>query len=406
MGIQCRERRFVHEHLVDGTPSTTNPTKKDVEGFEMIIKDEIHGTIEFDELEEAVINTSPFQRLRRIKQMSVTNLVYPGANHTRFEHSIGTSHLAALMARRVGLKNEDVQKVKLYGLLHDIGHTPFSHEGEDVLKQHVGNHEALGEKIVLSGEIADAISQQYKPREIVAVGKSQLGSIVTSDFGADRMDYLKRDALNTGVAYGIVDIDRILHTLVMREEKGKQRICIGKGGLEAAEYLLVARFVMFSAVYLHRTVRIATAMLYRALEKAIEDGIDPINLAGMDDEQANAEIMKTRGAKYARALQTRQLYKEVCTLPKDEIGSDVKARKLERQLSSEFGCDIIVDYPHSFFKPVDMDVEFDGKLVPIMKLSKLIQSLKEAEEGRLGALVLASEGDKTRYGQKIRQKLM
>lgn len=141
----------------------------------MIIKDEIHGTLQFDELEGRVIDSSAFQRLRRIKQMSITNLVYPGANHTRFEHSLGTAHLAALIARKVGLPEEEVRKVKLYGLLHDIGHTAFSHEGEDVVKRYIGDHELRGRQIIMHGEIADIISESFRPSEIADAASSPTG---------------------------------------------------------------------------------------------------------------------------------------------------------------------------------------------------------------------------------------
>ncbi len=354
----------------------------------MIIKDELYGTLEFDELEARVIDSGPFQRLRRIKQMSVTSLVYPGANHTRFEHSLGTAHLSSVIARRIGLGDEDVRKVKLFGLLHDVGHTAFSHEGEDVVEKYVGDHESLGRRKIAQGEIADIISENYLPGEIADVEKSPYGSIIASDLGADRMDYLKRDALNTGVAYGLIDIDRVVHTLSMHEGE----LCIGKGGLEAAEYLLVARFMMFSAVYLHRTVRIATAMLYRAMEGAISDrSVSPEKFTEMDDEEAFAAISRSRkGGPYAKALLRRQLYKEVCSLPR-EGWSERGARRAGIEMSKTLGCDIIVDYPHGFFKPVGFQVKTDSGLRPIAEISTLVQSLKKAEEDRLKVLVLAEE---------------
>jgi putative nucleotidyltransferase with HDIG domain len=366
----------------------------------MIIKDEIHGTIGFDGLEAKVIDCPTYQRLRRIKQMSVTNLVYPGANHTRFEHSLGTAHLSALIARKVGLEEEDIRKVKLYGLLHDIGHSAFSHEGEDVVKRYIGDHEKRGIERIAKGELADIISENFRPKEIADVARSPYGSIITSDLGSDRMDYLKRDALNTGVAYGIIDMDRIVHTLMM--DKGQ--LCIGKGGLEAAEYLLVARFMMFSAVYMHRTVRIATAMLYRAIEGSIEDGtIEPKEFADMDDESAFARMRCSRlGGRYTNALIDRQLYKEVCSFPK-EGWTEAKARKLEGELKERIGADILVDHPHQFFKPIELKVEMEGRLQPINRLSKLVQSLKNAEEGRMRVLVLAEEGVKEREGGAIRK---
>ncbi len=365
----------------------------------MIIKDEIHGTVQFDSLEERIIDSAPFQRLRRIKQMSVTNLVYPGANHSRFEHSIGTAHLSYVIGRKLGLGEDDLRKVKLYGLLHDIGHTPFSHEGEDVVRKYIGDHEKLGKDKILHGEIADILSENFDPKGIAKIGESGYGAIITSDLGADRMDYLKRDALNTGVAYGIIDIDRIVHTLAI--EKGE--LYIGKGGLEAAEYLLVARFMMFSAVYMHRTVRIATAMLYRALQRAIDDQtLSPIQFKDMDDESALSAIGRSdRGGPYALALLRRRLYKEVCSFPK-KGWSEGSARKAEEALMQRAGGDWIVDYPHEFFKQVELRAATEDGLRPIAEVSSLVQSLKKAEEGRMRVLVIGEEGRKAE-AERIRK---
>jgi hypothetical protein len=359
----------------------------------MIIKDEIHGTLEFDDFEERIIDSAPFQRLRRIKQMSITSLVYPGANHTRFEHSLGTAYLSSIIARRLGLDADTARRVKLYGLLHDIGHTAFSHEGEDVLKKYLGDHESLGRKKILSGAIADILSENYRPKDIAGMEKSSYGSIVTSDLGADRMDYLKRDALNTGVAYGIIDVDRIVHTLAMEKE-----LCISKGGLEAAENLLVARFMMFSTVYLHRTVRIATAMLYRAMEGAIGDGtLEPERFMELGDESALALMSSSKqGGPWANALLARRLYKETCSFPSAGwTGAGVKS--LEKKLSAKFNRQIIADYPHQFFKPVAFRVKTDEGLRPITELSTLVQSLRKSEEERRRVLILTDS--QTRQNQ-------
>lgn len=364
----------------------------------MLIKDEIHGTMEFGELEGRIIDSAPFQRLRRIRQMSITNLVYPGANHSRFEHSLGTAHLSGVIAGRVGLDEETAAKVKLYGLLHDIGHTAFSHEGEDVLKKHIGDHEENGRRRIVGGELADILSENYRPAEIADMGESAYGGIVTSDLGADRMDYLERDARNTGVAYGLIDRDRIVHTLTM---KGGE-LCIGEGGLEAAEYLLVARFMMFSAVYMHHTVRIATAMLYRAIECSLEDGtLAPEQFMELDDEGAMAAMARSRlGGKYANALLTRRLYKEACSFPK-EGWDGARAAELGKRLSAEAGCEIIVDYPHQFFKPAGVKVVMPDGMKPITALSTLVESLKKAEEGRMRVLVLADASARDKLGDRI-----
>lgn len=357
----------------------------------MIIKDEIHGTIGFDELEARIIDHPDFQRLRRIRQMSITYLVYPGANHTRFEHSLGTAYLSWVMGKKLGLDEDEAKKVKLCGLLHDIGHNAFSHEGEDVLKKHLGSHEEIGKKKMLEGEIADIVSENYQPKEIVETGH---GNIIESDLGADRMDYLKRDALNTGVAYGIIDIDRIVHTLCM--EKGE--LCIEKGGFEAAEYLLIARFMMFSTVYMHKTVRIATAMLYRAIECAISDGtLEPEEFTKLGDESALAAMASSgNGGRYAKALLERNLYKEVFSFPKNSYSPE-----MEKELSEKLGIDVIVDYPQQFFKPVELKVKTKDGLKSVAELSELVQSLKQAEEKRMRVLVLTDEENRKKHGEEL-----
>ena len=370
----------------------------------MIIRDEIHGNMEFSSLEEKIIDTPSFQRLRHIKQMSVSNLVYPGANHTRFEHSLGTAHLSERIARKIGLDEDEVGKIKLYGLLHDVGHTAFSHEGEDVVKKYIGNHEELGKKLITSGSIADIISENYRPKEIAKIGQSKngIGSIVTSDLGADRMDYLKRDALNTGVAYGLIDIERVIHTLDFE----KNEICINKRGLEAAEFLLTARFMMFSAVYMHRTVRIATAMLYRAIDGAIEDGVLEENeLCEIEDEIALWKMTTSnKGEPYARRLLNRDLYKEVVSIPKEKINPKDIA-KIQMAIKENLDCDAIVDYPHTYFKPVSIKVKNEGRLEPITKISGLITSLRESEEKRAVVIVAVDKKDKQKHTKKIKEIL-
>ncbi len=363
----------------------------------MIIKDEIYGTIGFDGLEERIIDTADFQRLRRIKQMSVTNLVYPGANHTRFEHSLGTAHLSETIGRKVGLDEDKLKQVKLYALLHDIGHIAFSHEGEDMLEKHIGDHEKIGKEKITSGEIGDMLSENYSPKRILAVRGSMEGSIVDSDIGADRMDYLKRDAHNTGVAYGIIDIDRIVHTLLL--EKGE--LCIGKGGLEAAESLLIARFMMFSTVYLHKTVRIATAMLYRAIENSISDTMEPEEFKSLDDEEAMLRMGASEKARtYVDALLRRKLYKEVASFQTVKVKpGDVEV--LEGKLSKRFNCDIIIDYPHPFFKPVEFRVKTGQGLKPISELSTIVRSLRESEGQRMKVLVVTDNESREREGKRI-----
>lgn len=177
------------------------------------IRDPLHGTVVLSELEEKILDTPSMQRLRGIRQLAAAYLVYPGANHTRFEHSIGTLFLADRICRELKLPAEKAAKVRLAALLHDVGHTAFSHEAETILMRHIGNHEEIGEKMVQSGEIADILSGSYSAKEIALLPRTPLGEIITSDIGADRMDYLLRDSHYTGVAYGVIDADRICSTL-------------------------------------------------------------------------------------------------------------------------------------------------------------------------------------------------
>ncbi len=362
-----------------------------------IIKDELYGTIEFNETQGRIIDSTEFQRLRGIRQMSVTNLVYPGANHTRFEHSLGTSHLASVIANRLIDDRDAREKIKLFGLVHDIGHTAFSHEGEDVLKDYLGEHEKIGKKIIEKGGIADILDENYGAKNICDMfGKE---TIIEADIGADRMDYLKRDALNTGVAYGVIDTDRLVHTVRL---SGKE-LCISEGGLEAAESLLVGRFMMFSTVYLHKTVRIATAMLHRAIRNSIEDGtIKPEEFIYMGDEVAYWRMRDSRdGGEYAKRILERRLYKEITAIPEGKISRD-EAKKLEKELGEKFKCDIIIDYPAQFSKTVELKVlKKDGKIARLVEMSELVNSLAEAEKKRRRILILAREEDKKKHGSSI-----
>ncbi len=363
----------------------------------MIIKDEVFGTIEFDELESRIINHPIFQRLRRIKQMSVSYLVYPGANHTRFEHSLGTSNLSALIAKKVGLDKEKIQKIKLYGLVHDLGHCAFSHEGEHVISKYIGNHEEIGKGIIFESEIGDIIGEKFTKREIADLGKNKLGEIVTSDIGSDRMDYLKRDALNTGVAYGIIDIDRIINTL-----KFKNEIYVSKKGIDAAEYLLIARSTMFATVYLHKTVRGATAMLFRAIERSIKDEtIKPQEFLQIGDEVALDRMTRSKeGGKYAKDLLQRKLVKEITSIETDYLDTK-KIEEVEEKICEKFKADLFFDVKHHIFKEPKIKVETENGFDSLMNRSKTIQALKESEREKIKTLVFGYE--ETRKKIKIQE---
>ena len=362
----------------------------------MIIKDEIYGTIQCSELEERIIDSEEFQRLHRIKQMAFTYLVYPSATHTRFEHCLGTMHLASTIAEKIGFNGEQLEKIRLFALVHDIGHVAFSHESEYVLKQFLGDHEEIGRKKIMKGELCDILSENFSPKELLDIEGRPEGKIITSDLGADRMDYLIRDARNTGVAYGIIDVDRIVHTLSME----KNELAIDESSLNAAESLLIARFMMFSTVYLHRTVRIAAAMLRKGILMAIESKtIKAGDFLNAGDEEILLK-MQVGDNKYANALLKRKLYKEVLSIEPDEkIKKNIG--KLEEEWSEKLKTDIIIDYPPVFSRPANFKVKTKSGLKLITELSDLVRVLETSEQKRKRILILCPAEDKEKIKNKI-----
>ena len=227
------------------------------------------------DIEKQVIDTLPVQRLRGIKQLSIGSMAYPGGDHTRFAHSLGVMHLAGQIAERlrasVTISDDEWQAVRLAGLLHDIGHGPFSHSSEEILVKYRGlNHEQLGKEVVEKSELADVLKGcGFEPKEIIdltfgkeAKGKRYLHQITASQVDADKLDFLVRDSYYTGVEYGRIDISRLIQAMdVIGDE-----IAIDLKALYALEAFMIARYEMFLAVYYHRSVRSAEIMLHKAMD--------------------------------------------------------------------------------------------------------------------------------------------
>jgi len=350
------------------------------------IRDPLHGTVQLTDLEERLLDSPQMQRLRGVRQLAMAYLVYPGANHSRFEHSIGTLALADKMASEIGIENDRLEKLRLAALLHDVGHTAFSHEAEAVLSPYIGSHEKIGERLIAEGEIADIISEQHSPSEISRLHRTPLGSIISSDIGADRMDYLLRDSHYTGVAYGVIDSDRVCSTAGM-DSKG---VFITERGLLAAESLLVARFTMFSTVYLHKTVRIASRMLQQALLLAIGDGtLQPESALHLGDSQVLASLLESPSAcELSRRLSYRRLYKKAFSLPLSSLG--LRQEEAEEELSRKCGCSVLLDIPRLSLKS-KIRLEYGGRKSPLASASELVASLQKMQESRLDVLVMCEE---------------
>ena len=238
------------------------------------VRDPIHDYIDLNSLQAKLVDTPAYQRLRWIKQLGPINLVYPGANHTRHEHCMGTCHVIGKMADSIGLDSNDKQLVSVAGLLHDLGHTAFSHLGDEI--EGVEDHVIRTTNIILNTDLSNIISDEgLDPHEVnqIILGNHRLGSLVSGDLDGDRLDYLVRDAHYTGVSTG-VDMGRLIATMSMSDSN----LVIKEKGLTAVEALLTARSTMYSTVYFHPFARGAQLMLARAANHAISSGLSLIHI--------------------------------------------------------------------------------------------------------------------------------
>ena len=243
------------------------------------ITDPIHKYIPITDLEKKLIDTEFFQRLRKIRQLAGAHLVYPSAQHTRFEHSIGAMHLAGLAAESLLNKGyitfkEDVESLRIAALLHDIGHGPFSHLFEEVLREKKSNkinHEIIGKRIIKETIIIDILEKYGYDGDYLcklSFGESQkmfYDEIIAGSLSVDIMDYLPRDSFFTGAEYGKVDYHRLISSL---EVLSNGHLGIDKSAINSLESMLISRYQMFKAVYFHKTVRAGEVMLLHSLISA------------------------------------------------------------------------------------------------------------------------------------------
>jgi HD superfamily phosphohydrolase len=239
-------------------------------------RDPIHGYIEVDEEFLPIIDSPFFQRLRRIKQLAFTDLVYHGAEHSRFGHSLGAFYLATEIAERLGIKDKTKKnEFRLAALLHDIGHPPYSHAFESALEDVYSDrkHERYTETVIRETEIGDLIEGIGLSKDTVIKlirGKyveqpelSYLNDLISSELDVDRLDFLLRDSYYCGVPYGEYDIQRLL--LAMK--KKSKMIVIDEKARHAAESFILARFWMYTQVYTHHTRRAFDIMLKTVFTK-------------------------------------------------------------------------------------------------------------------------------------------
>ena len=238
----------------------------------------MYGYIPLTEIELELVNHPYFQRLNNIKQLGVGHRVFPGAQHTRFSHSLGIMYLMDRMTNSPSLKDDPLisknkQKLRIAALLHDIGHYPLSHLVETVMTQNGGcKHERLSDFVINNSSVRDILEKKsVDPREIgqIITGSSSeplFNQLMSSDLDVDRLDYLLRDSFHTGVAYGRFDLNRLVHTIAL-DNQGQ--LCIDKSGMHAAEGYIVGRYLMWVVVYTHRVTNALELMIKRICQELL-----------------------------------------------------------------------------------------------------------------------------------------
>lgn len=356
------------------------------------LRDPIHIFAYFDSDERSVINSRPFQRLRSIHQLALTYLVYPGATHKRFEHSIGVMELADRVFSVVTNPNNIHPKVtdiipqgvdkltywrkvlRMAALCHDLGHLPFSHAAEKELLPSGWNHERLTVEMLRSPEMRDIFGNMTPPLNVehvvkISVGEKELSKfeqvtytpwetilaeIITGNaFGVDRMDYLLRDSHHSGVAYGKFDHYRLVDTLRIlpvhndEEDLDEPMLGVEVGGVHSAEALLLARYFMFTQLYFHSVRRIYDQHLKDFLLAWLPDGKYSTHIEdhlAMTDNEVTAGISATsRQAGHAAhdialRIMTRQHFKVLYERNPDDLDKNANAvRAVYDAACQEFG---------------------------------------------------------------------
>lgn len=312
------------------------------------VRDPLWDTIRLDHVAVQVMDSREFQRLRHIKQLGLAHLVYPGATHTRFDHALGVYHLTQRALSLLGEQHEmaslegpDPCLVMLAGLLHDIGHYPFSHALEELDQTRLaGDHEELVGRFLANPELShvlDAVAPEGEARiEALVRGRSTspLQGLISGSLDLDKIEYLKRDAHYCGVPYGEVDVDRLLHSLRLLPdpETGRLEVGVEAKGVAALESLLFAKYQMFRNVYWHHAVRGATVLFKRIVADSLDNGLlEAGEIVGQTDErilyllERKAESRRAcdasvRIAGWLEALRARVLPKRACEVVAAELG--------------------------------------------------------------------------------------
>jgi uncharacterized protein len=364
------------------------------------ICDSVHGFIRFGPIEREVIDSPPFQRLRYIHQMAVAYLVYPGATHSRFEHSLGVMELVTriyntLMAPHnqvlsLGKSQEEIEYweliLRLAALCHDMGHLPFSHTAERSLLPE-GGHEGMTLEIIRSpvlqgiwGKIGATAGDDIAKLSVTQTNlplspwEKVLSKVITEDsFGADRIDYLIRDGHYTGVGYGHFDYHQLIDCLRILPERGELTLGVTESGIQSVESLWIARYMMYARVYQHHKARAYSNHLHRFMRRYYPRGMARSVEEYLEHTDYTLLTAIAEGAKKGD-------YDAQCLLkqksPFSELALKEVSLPLMRQLEKSFGEDIFIDeIPQkeiSSIFPVYME---DGKQISCFEASPFLRDI-------------------------------
>lgn len=366
-------------------------------GVMKTIKDSVHDHITVDGVALALLDTPAVQRLRHIRQLGTVHLVYPSANHTRFEHSLGVYHLAHLALEELGISGQVAAHVRAAALLHDVGHAPFSHNLEPLLARRTDRYHDDVAAIVTDGTIGSVLrDHELDPDRVARLieGQGRYGQLISGELDLDRMDYLVRDAHHTGVPYGTIDHTRLIRGL--RFVDGE--LVLGPGNVETAESLLVARALMNPTVYNHHVARISKTMLRRSTERLLEtEPVTAESVYRMDDHDLLSSLRNApASAELARRITRRDLYKRAVWLEYGDVPEWVlevdaeRLRELEREIATAANLDttdVLVDRPREpTIRESSSRVLVGGTITPLEARSPLVRALRsiQEEQWRLG----------------------
>jgi len=361
------------------------------------IKDPVHGYINVPEELIPFLDSEPVQRLRYIKQLGFGYLVYPGSNHTRFEHSLGTMHLAGMVADHLQLPKDEAIMVRTAALLHDIGHGPYSHASE-LLRMEYGDfsHDNI---MPIVPELEDEFDELgCNPKEVAGIidGTHPLASIIHGDLDVDRMDYLLRDSFYTGVSFGKLDTTRLIQSLARDSENGFQ---LTDSGIASAIALLIMRTLMGPAVYYHHVCRIAEKMfLLAAQHHFTKDTID--SFMRMNDMTGTNELLKSNNTAtrtLMNALLNRKLFKRSVFVGGDQVDMEsllsmthTNINRIRNEIAETANIEeenIAIDIP-PLRKEIKMDilVQNNHNLIPFDQAFPLLNLVNKTrkEQWRLG----------------------